>query len=86
MEGTKKSGGFKTLVSIVYLIFAISLLFGVCGYCYPQIGEKMREVIGGAEDSPVREAFGVLADGFVEYRPAKEVIAQSYEVLTGAAS
>ena len=86
MEETKKTGGFKTLVSIVYLIFAISLLLGVCGYCYPQLGQHLREVIGGTQDSPVREAFGVLADGFVEYRPAREVIAQSYEVLTGAST
>ena len=85
MDKARKSGGFKTLASIVYLIFAISLLFGVCGYCYPQIGEKMKAVVGGAEDSPVREAFGVLAEGFVEYQPAKEVVARSYEVLTGAA-
>lgn len=86
MEEPKRAGGFKTLVSVVYLIFAISLLFGVCGYCYPQLGERVREAIAGAENSPVREAFGVLAEGFVEYRPAKEVLTESYEVLTGATS
>lgn len=86
MGEIKKEGGFRVLASVVYLIFAVSLLLGVCGYCYPRLGEQVREVLGGARDGPVREAFGVLADGFVLDRPAKEVLTESYEVLTGEAS
>lgn len=86
MEGKKKGGGFAAFISAVYLIVSVVLLFGVCGYCYPKLGERAREVVAGVESSPVKEAFGVLADGFVENRPAKEVLTESYEVLTGAAS
>ena len=70
-------------MSAVYLLMSICLLLSVCMHCYPQAEEKLREVIVGVSDSPVREAFGVLAEGLEESRPVKEVLSRSYEVLVG---
>ena len=83
MKEPKKAHKIKTALSAVYLLLAVCILLGVCSYCYPQIGQKARQIIAGATDSPAREAFGVLTDGLSESRPVREVLARSYEVLTG---
>ncbi len=83
MNPEKRSGRFKSFISAVYLVAAACLLFCVCAHCYPDAGQKLRQAIAGAADSPVREAFSVLAEGLGESRPVKEVLSESYEVLVG---
>ena len=79
----QKKGGFSAVLSAVYLVCSMCLLLLVCSHCYPQYGQKLRQVIAGATDGPAREAFSVLTQGLTERQPVKEVLSQSYEVLTG---
>ena len=81
-----RKNGWKVFISSVYLLVSVCLLFGVCVHCYPQVEDKLRQVIVGMEHTPVKEAFGVLADGLGDSRPIKEVLSESYEVLKGEAS
>ena len=84
MDSGKKPTG-KIILSVIYLLAAAGLLIGVCGYCYPALEQRVRQAIAGDGDSPVREAFGVLADGLGEGKPVKDTLAESYGVLTGDA-
>lgn len=86
MTDKQKGSGIATFFSILYILMALCLLFGVCGYCYPAVGERIRQVIGGWEESPVREAFGTLADGLEAGLPVKETVEASFEVLIGDAA
>lgn len=79
----QKHRDIRNSISIIYLLVSICLVLAVCAHCYPAVGQKLRHIIVGATDSPVREAFGVLADGLTEDKPVKEVLSQSYEVLVG---
>ena len=83
MHETQKGSGIATFFSVLYMLAALCLLFGVCSYCYPQVGERVRQVIGGLEEGAVQEAFGTLADGLEAGLPVKETIAASVEVLLG---
>ena len=83
MEEKKKGSGVATFFAIVYMLVALCLLLGVCGYCYPSFGQRLRETAGGWDDSPVRQAFGNLADGLEAGEPVKEAFAAAFEVLTG---
>ena len=83
MRSEKRSGGFLSFISGVYLLASVCLLLVVCAHRYPDAGRWLRETMAGAVDSPVREAFSVLADGLGESRPVKEVLSESYEVLIG---
>ncbi|MBP3633078.1 MAG: hypothetical protein J6J43_00705 [Oscillospiraceae bacterium] len=85
MEEPKKSGTFAKIISAICLVLSICLLIGVCGHCYPQIEQTIRQAVAGVSDNPVQEAFGVLADGLGESRPVKEVLSESYGVLIGEA-
>lgn len=82
----QKNGGWAAVWSTLYLVGAVCLLLAVCGHCYPHLGQTVRETIAGATDGPAREAFGVFAEGLMEEEPVREVLARSYEVLTGDAS
>ena len=83
MGEPKKTGWGKAICSAIYLLLSVCLLVGVCMHCYPQAEEKLRQAIVGVADSPVKEAFSVLAEGLGESRPVKEVLGESYEVLIG---
>lgn len=83
MNETKKGSGVAAFFSFLYILAALCLLLGVCSFCYPQVGERVRQVIGGWEESAVREAFGTLADGLEAGLPVKETVAASVEVLLG---
>lgn len=83
MEEKKKSSKVASFLSGLYIVFALCLLLGVCSHCYPAFGQRMRQVLGGWEESPVRQAFGTLTDGLEAGRPIKETFARSFEVLTG---
>ena len=83
MNEQKKSTRIKSVLSAVYLLLAVCLTLGICGYCYPQINDKAREIIAGAASGPVQEAFCVLTDGLGDHKPVREVLSQSYEVLKG---
>lgn len=85
MDKPRKTGVFAGVCSVVYLLAAICLLLGVCGYCYPALGQWADAVIAGREDSPVREAFNTLSDGLEAGIPLKEAAQTSFAVLIGDA-
>lgn len=85
MEERRKGSWVASVCSVVYLLVAVSLLLGVCRYCYPAAGQWMQDAIAGAADSPVREAFGVLADGLEAGEPLKDAAQASFSVLVGDA-
>ena len=85
MEDGKKGLFLAGFCSVVYLIVAVGLLLGVCGYCYPSAGQWIKAVVVGAEDSPVRTAFNVLSDGLEAGTPLKEAARDSVAVLIGDA-
>ncbi len=74
---------FAAFLSGVYVLAALLLLLGVCGHCYPAVEEKLKEVVTGEETSPVRQAFGVLADGLESGDPIRETVADTVQVLFG---
>jgi len=69
----------KTFFSGVYLLAAVVLLLCVCGYCYPQT----RQVFAGLEESPVRQAFGTLAEGLEAGEPVRTTMTDAVQVLIG---
>jgi len=83
MKDQRKGHGWLTFFSVLYILAALCMLLGVCSFCYPQFCEHVLQVVGGMEDSPVREAFGTLADGLEAGLPVKETVAASVEVLLG---
>lgn len=83
MEEKKKGSGLATFFSVLYILAALCLLMGVLGICYPAFGQEVRHAIGGWENSSIRQAFGTLADGLEAGEPVKDVVAESFEVLTG---
>lgn len=85
MDGKQKGSGVATFFSVLYVLAALCLLLGVLGFCYPAFGQELRQVIGGWEDSSIRQAFGTLSDGLEAGEPVKDVVAASFEVLTGEA-
>lgn len=85
MEEKEKGSRLAAFFSVLYVLAALCLLLGVCGYCYPAFGQGLRQVIGGWEDSSVRQAFGTFADGLQAGEPVKDVFAASFEVLKGEA-
>lgn len=86
MEKKQKSSGIAVFFSVVYVLAALCLLLGVCGYCYPEIGDGLRQAVAGWEESPVREAFSTLADGLEAGLPMKDTVEASFEVLFGNAT
>jgi len=72
--------------SVLYLIAAASLLLTVCGHCYPQLGQRIRQAVAGGEDSPVQEAFSTLTDRLEEGEGFSSALRGSYEVLIGETS
>lgn len=85
MEEKQKGSGAATFFSVLYIVAALCLLLGVCSYCYPAVGRELRQVLGGWENSAVRQAFGTLTDRLGNGEPVREAFAASFEVLTGEA-
>ncbi len=69
--------------STLYLIAAASLLFTVCGHCYPQLGQKLRQAVAGDAHSAVQEAFSTLTDRLEAGDGFSAALRGSYEVLIG---
>lgn len=81
MEQRSKGSVIATFLSLLYVAAALALLLGVCGYCYPELAQKARQVIGGSEDGAVQQAFGTLADGLEAGKPVKETLSETVEVF-----
>ena len=86
MDKAKKNGVFAAVFSLLYLVAAIGLLLGVCGHCYPGLGQWVDTVIAGNDDSPVRAAFNILSEGLESGVPLKEAAQTSFAVLIGDAN
>ncbi len=69
--------------SVLYLIAAASLLLTVCGHCYPQLGQKLRQAVAGEEHSVVQEAFSTLTERLEAGSGFSSALQESYEVLIG---
>lgn len=85
MEQKRKSSFLVVLFSTFYLLAALGLLLGVCGYCYPETGQWVQKVVAGVQDSPIRQAFGVLSDGLETGQTLKDAAQASFSVLMGDA-
>ena len=81
MKGKKVVTFFAGLLSVGYLLGSVWLLFSVCGHCFPETQARIKAVIGGLEDSAVRDAFATLADGLEAGLPIRETVEASAEVL-----
>lgn len=77
---------FAAFFSVLYLIAAASLLFTVCGHCYPQLGQKLRQAVAGSEHSAVQEAFSTLTNRLEAGDGFSSALRGSYEVLIGEAA
>lgn len=80
-----KHGGKRWIhfLSTIYITAAIWLLGVVCHICYPSVGQPIRTWMAGLEDSPVREAFSVLAEGLEKGSSVADAVSASVEVLMG---
>lgn len=83
MKEQQKGHGVLTFFSVLYILAALCMLLGVCSFCYPEIKTFFQQIFGGMEDSPVREAFGTLADGLEAGMPVKETVVATVEILLG---
>lgn len=83
MQEAKKTPRILTVLSVIYVAGALWLLLTVCGFCYPQVGESVRQALAGLEDSALQEAFGTLTEGLEAGLPVRETVAASIEVLVG---
>ena len=81
MQEIKRGSKILTLLSVLYVIGSAGLLICVCGVCYPELGQTVRQVIGGWEDGALQEAFGTLSDGLRAGLPVKETVESSIEVF-----
>lgn len=78
MEEKKRLAAF---LSGIYLLAACLLLLGVCRYCYPNMGAQIRDAVAGLEDSPVRQAFGVLTEGLEDGTPLRDAVGNTVRTL-----
>ena len=83
MEGKRRGQWLASFLSGIYLLAALLLALGVCGRCCPALGEKIKQAVAGLETSPVRQAFGTLADGLEEGKPIRQTMAETVQVLFG---
>lgn len=83
----KQGGGNKlaAVCSWISLAISIAALVLVCRNCCPELGGELRRVLGGLEDSPVRQAFSVMADGLGSGAPVKDTMRDTAQVLFGSA-
>lgn len=77
----ERKSHLATFLSGIYLLAACLLLVGVLTHCYPEIGGRIKTAVTGLEQSPVRQAFGILADGLEAGEPFKETVSQSVQIL-----
>ena len=73
----EKKGVPARFLSGIYLLGALILLLWVCGNCCPQL----RRVITGMEDSPLRQAFGVLSEGLESGVPVRDTVERTVQVF-----
>lgn len=85
MKLKRPSFGITVLnwISGFVLIISIVLLLATCHHCYPELEQDVYTVFAGMEESPVREAFHVLAEGLEAGEPVKETFHQTVQVLIG---
>ena len=83
MNGRKIGSAVAGVLSFVYLAGSLWLLLAVCGHCCPRLENRVRSVIGGLEDSPVREAFVTFSDGLEAGLPIRDTVEASVEILFG---
>ncbi len=73
----------KNLISSLCVLAALGLLAATCLYCYPSLEGKLRQAVAGLEDSPVREAFAVMADGLEAGESVRDTMDMTVQVLFG---
>lgn len=81
MKQTREKTGFAGAISYGLVLAALWLLVTVCGRCYTQTGQWVREQLTGLEHTPVREAFGTLTDGLEDGKPIGQVLHDSAMVF-----
>lgn len=74
---------FVSFLSCISVIFSFVALLLVVRYCCPELEENLRNVIGGVDTAPVRQAFHVMADGLEAGIPVKETVKEAVQVFIG---
>ena len=72
-----------SFLSVISVIFSFVALLLVVRYCYPELEENLRNVIGGVDTAPVRQAFHIMADGLEAGLPIKETVREAVQILVG---
>ncbi len=85
MDANKREGGLPVFLSGLALLLSVVCLLAVCHYCYPNIEEKAKEVLGGMKDSSARQAFHTMAEGLEAGEPVKQTLSETVQVLFGKA-
>lgn len=83
METNKREGGMPVILSGLALLLSVICLLLVCHYCYPDVEQKAREVLGGMKDNTARQAFHIMAEGLEEGESVKQTISETVQVLFG---
>lgn len=79
----KKSSGstWAAFFSGLCVLGALALLLVVCTKCYPNVHRKVQELFSGVDTGPVRQAFGVLAEGLEEGDPIRQTLRETVDTL-----
>lgn len=85
MESNNQENGMSVFLSGLALFLSVICLLSVCHYCYPDMEQKAREILGGVKDNAARQAFHIMAEGLEEGDPVKQTISETAKVLFGKA-
>jgi|GEM_PF-2255655 len=79
----RKQAGARFLSQLLVL-GALALLLCTCRVCCPEVGQRLRRLAAGVENSPAAQAFSSLTQSLGEGEDALKAFSESYEVLKGA--
>lgn len=69
------------VISWLSMLIAVLALLAVFHYCYPDLEHDVRQIIGGLDISPVRQAFYTMSDQLEQGSTIKETVAETVKVL-----
>jgi len=81
MKHSDRGSWVASGISGICVLAAIVLLLKVCGNCYPEMVRVVRDVLGGVDNSPVREAFRVMEDGLEAGASIRDTVKETVQVI-----
>ena len=85
MDEPKRENKLLSFLSGLMVLGAVVLLVHVCGSCYPAMEHQVRQVLGGLDQGPAKQAFHVMAEGLESGESIKETLQDTVQVLFGEA-